>query len=245
MPAGDGRAPAARRVFLTGASSGIGRELALHLARDGHTLALSGRRAPALASLAEEITRRAAPRPHLEVCEVGDAAAMTRAVRAADEAIGPLDTLIYSAGSAYFAPVEETTDALWQEMLSANLTGLFHACRAVLPLFRERRRGHIVGLLSISSRHAFPRSCAYTASKFGALGLLESVRAEVRKEGIHVTAVLPGATDTPIWDDIGGEFDRSRMMRPEQVARLIAAALRETTTGMVEEIRIAPVGGSL
>jgi short-subunit dehydrogenase len=233
-----------RRILLTGASSGIGRELALHLAREGHRLALSARRAPLLADLAREFVPEA-PMPLLLPCDVTNPAAVEAAVQKAQCEMGPLDTLVYSAGAARFDTVEETTDEVWSRMLSVNLTGLFHAVRAVLPLFRANGRGHILAVLSISSRVAYPRSAAYTAAKFGALGFIDSLRAELRPAGIHVTAVLPGATDTPIWDDIGGTFDRSRMMRPEQVARLITSALRETTSGMVEEIRVGPVGGAL
>ncbi len=177
--------------------------------------------------------------------DVTDPAALERALAAAEGDLGPFDTLIYSAGAARFASVEATTDAVWREMMSANLDGLFHAVRAILPRFRERRRGHIVAVLSMASRHAYGGSSAYTAAKYGALGFIESLRAEVRKAGLHVTAVLPGATDTPIWDAIGPDWNREKMMRPEQVARVIASILRDTTSGMVEEVRVMPAGGAL
>lgn len=236
--------PASRRVFLTGASSGIGLEIARHLARDGHHLALSARREAELREAAAALSGGQSG-PLVLPCDVTDSEALTRTVARAEREMGPLDTLVYSAGGARFAPLEETTDAIWDEMLAANLTGLFYCTRAIVPYFRERGRGQLVFLLSIASRVAFPGSTAYTAAKHGALGFVDSLRAEVRGFGIHVTSVLPGATDTHLWDDIGGDFDRSRMMQPEQVARVVASALRETTSGMIEEIRIGPVGGAL
>lgn len=234
----------ARAILLAGASSGIGRALAVRLAGDGHRLALAarneGRLGEVLASLPGDPGRHIA-----RSCDLGDATATANLVAAAEAAIGPLDTLIHSAGAARFEPVVETSDATWDLMLRANLTGLFHAIRAVLPGFLARRRGHVVAVLSIASRQAFPGSAAYTASKHGALGLLDSLRAEVRGRGVHVTAVLPGATDTPLWDALGDGWDRTKMMPVEAVAGAIAATLASGSSAMLEEIRILPPDGAL
>ena len=229
-----------RTIFLTGASSGIGRESALHLARDGHRLALCARRGELLEDLCHALSGSesdhfAAP------ADVRRPAEVESAVRRAEERLGPIDTLVYVAGTARFTPVEETTDEIWREMMGANLDGLFHTVRVLLPRFRR----HGVTVLSIAARHGFAGSSAYTAAKFGALGFLEALRAETRRDRIHVTAVLPGATDTPIWDEVGGDWNREKMMQPEQVARVLASVLRDTTSGMIEEIRILPIGGSL
>jgi NAD(P)-dependent dehydrogenase (short-subunit alcohol dehydrogenase family) len=236
--------PDSRTVFLTGASSGIGRATALQLAREGHRLALCSRRVPLLESLVLQLKGGAA-RHTVAPGDVTDPASVTAALDAAEAALGPLDTLLQVAGAAVFAKVEETTDDAWRRMLDANLTGLFYAVRAVVPRFRERRRGQIVAVLSVSSRTAFPGCSAYTAAKFGALGFLESVRAEVRAAGIHVSLILPGATDTPIWDGLGEGWDRAKMMPASQVAAVIASVLRDTGSGRVEEVRVMPAGGAL
>jgi len=231
-------------VLVIGASSGIGREAARALAAEGHRLVLSARREEPLRVLAAELPGGSGAHA---VCpaDAGDSASIDGLLDTAERELGPLDAVIYSAGSARVAKVEETSDAMWAEVLSGNLNGLFYTARAALPRFRARGRGHLVAVLSISARQGFPNWSAYTAAKHGALGFLECLRAESRGAGIHVTAVIPGATDTPLWDGLGPEWDRSRMMRPSQVAACIAAALREEGGGMVEEIRITPVGGSL
>jgi len=228
-----------RRVLLVGASSGIGAETARHLARAGHRLALVARRAELLEKLGRELGSESLP---ADAC---DRNAMDAVVAEACRRLGGLDVLIYSAGTARFRPLESTSTDLWREMLGANLDGLFHAVQASLPSLLASGRGHVIGVLSIASRHAFGGSAAYTAAKYGALGLLESLRAEVRGRGVHVTAVLPGAVDTPLWDEIEGEWDRARMMLPEQIARVITSILSESSSGMLEEVRIGPIAGAL
>jgi short-subunit dehydrogenase len=236
--------PDSRRCLLIGASSGIGLETARFLARDGHRLALVARRRERLEELARELP--GGESRHLAIAaDVRRAGEVDDAVREAGRRLGSLEVLVYAAGTARFGPLESFADPDWEEILATNLTGLFRAARATLPIFRAAGSGHLVAILSVSSRHAFPETAAYTAAKHGALGLIEALRAELRGAGIDVTAVLPGATDTPLWDRAGGDWDRSRMMRPEQVARLVAALLRETTSGMIEELRVGPRGGPL
>lgn len=230
---------APRKIFLTGASSGIGRETARHLAGEGHRLALFARRETELRALALELGAVAL------VGDVTDRPAVDRAVAQAARELGGLDTLVYAAGSARFHSVEATSADEWREMMGANLDGLFHVTQAILPLLLEAPRAQVVAILSIASRVVFGGSAAYTAAKHGALGFLDSLRVEVRGRGVHVTAVLPGAVDTPLWDKIEGEWDRARMMEAEQVARVITALFRDTTSGMIEEIRVGPVAGSL
>jgi NAD(P)-dependent dehydrogenase (short-subunit alcohol dehydrogenase family) len=237
-------AAAPRTILIAGASSGIGRSLAEQLAGEGARLALLARREPLLRGLAE-VLPGGAGRHFCRACDLTRPLDVAASVAASETALGPIGAAVYCAGSARIAPVEETTDEAWQEMLGANLSGLFYLSRAFLPLWKQRGEGHLLAVLSISSTRAFPGWSAYTAAKFGALGFVECLRAEGRKSGIHVTALLPGATDTPIWDRLGEGWDRSRMMPPEEVARLAATALRERGRGMIEEIRIAPAGGNL
>ncbi|MFN8546753.1 MAG: SDR family oxidoreductase [Candidatus Eisenbacteria bacterium] len=230
---------APRRVLLVGANSGIGAESARHLARAGHRLFLVARREKLLEALGRELGSESF------AADACDRAAMDAAVAEAGRRLGGIDTLVYSAGAARFRPLESTSPELWREMMGANLDGLFHAVQATLPSLLASGRGHVIGVLSVASRHAFGGSTAYTAAKHGALGLLDSLRAEVRGRGVHVTAVLPGAVDTPLWDAIEGEWDRGRMMRPEQVARVIVSILSESSSGMIEEVRVGPIGGAL
>ncbi len=102
-----------------------------------------------------------------------------------------------------------------------------------------------MNILSVGARVAFPKNAAYNASKYGALGFTEALRAETRRHGVRVTSVLPGATDTPFWNRVGGDWDRSKMMPPAAVARAVREAAEAGPESLVEEIRIAPPLGNL
>ena len=155
-----------------------------------------------------------------------------------------LDVLINCAGVAHaFVPVAQLSMAQWNDSLATNLTGTFLATRAALPLIS--RGGSIVNVLSMSSKRAFPNLAAYNSSKFGALGFTHTLREELRPEGIRVIALLPGATDTPIWDTLWPEAPRHKMMRPETVARALVAALKLPPESTVEELDLMPTAGAL
>ncbi len=234
------------RVLITGGSSGIGRACALRLAAEGHAIALVARGEARLRDAESEIRSLPGVEPPLILpADVRETAEIEAAVARATERFGGLDALVHSAGGARFLPLEQTTDAVWREVVGANLEGLFRTVRAVTPRLRASGGGRIIGVLSIASRRGFPNATAYSAAKAGALGFLDSLREELRPDRIQVTALLAGATATPLWDGIGGEWDRARMMLPEQVAEVVVCALREETSGTWEEIRVGPPGGVL
>ncbi len=158
---------------------------------------------------------------------------------------GEPDVVVNNAGWGIFEPVATMSESDFDRTIDTNLKGLFLVTRAALPAMLERGAGHFVNILSVASRVAFPKNAAYNASKFGALGFTEALRAEVRRSGIRVTAVLPGATDTPFWQRLGGDRDRSRMMPPAAVARAVREAIETDAGALVEEIRIAPPLGNL
>jgi NAD(P)-dependent dehydrogenase (short-subunit alcohol dehydrogenase family) len=110
---------------------------------------------------------------------------------------------------------------------------------------KRRGRGWIVPILSTAARRGFPGWTAYCASKWGVRGLVAALREELAGAGIRITALYPGATDTPIWEQVPGEWNRSRMVPPGEVARALACALDADPSTLVEEIHLGPAGGAL
>jgi 3-oxoacyl-[acyl-carrier protein] reductase len=224
-----------RVAWVTGASSGIGRAIALELAISGWRVGVGARRVEALAGLGDAAAT-------LDVCDRGSVERWAAALRGR---IGEPDLVVHAAGWGVFEKVQETSDEDWDRTLRTNLTGIFLVTREILPAMLARGSGHFVNILSVAARTAFPKNAAYNASKYGALGFTEALRAEVRRHGVRVTAVLPGATDTPFWDRLGGDWDRTKMMPPIAVARAVREAAEAGPESLVEEIRIAPPLGNL
>jgi len=153
--------------------------------------------------------------------------------------------VVPAAGLARIARFEALDAAAFDEVVAVNLLGAANLFRAFLPGLRSRGRGALVPILSVASRSAFPEWSAYAASKWGLLGLVESLRLELAGTGVRILAITPGATDSPLWDDLPGAWDRRKMIPAEEVARAVTWALEAGEEVAVEEIRLRPPGGDL
>lgn len=220
---------------VTGGSSGIGLAIAEALAREGAAVVALARRfpAPALAArpVAGQITQI-----QLDVTD-------ETAVRARLGELAPLDILVCSAGVGYFAPVHSSTAVDLREMLDVHVVGTFLCAREALRQMQPRRSGHIVAIGSHAALRGFPDCAGYTAAKAGQLGLMRVLAEEARPYQIRVTTVMPGATDTPIWDDRPG-FDRGKMMKPADVAGFVVAIIARPAIA-VDEVVVTPPAGAL
>ena len=157
---------------------------------------------------------------------------------------GRVDILVNNAGMAHaMLNIADMPLNVWREVIDTNLTGTFLCTRAALPLMT--RGGVIVNNLSVAARAVFPGESAYCASKHGALGFTETLREEVRERGIRVISLLPGPTQTDMWNQFWPEAPRDKMMSPETVARALIAAITLPENVTVEELRIGPTAGNL
>ena len=228
-------------AVISGGGSGIGREIALELARRGHPLALLGRRVEPL----EETLAAAGGGGIFLQCDVRDAGSVSQAAAVIEDRWGAAEIVVPAAGVGHIGPFEATSPEVFSEVVATNLTGTFLLLRALLPDMRERGRGWIFPILSVAARSGFPGWSAYCASKWGLAGLIAVLREELKGSGVRITALFPGATDTPIWDGMPGDWDRGAMVPPREVARAIGFALDGDPGALVEEIRVGPAGGAL
>lgn len=228
-------------AVVSGGGTGIGREIALELARRGYGLALVGRREEPLRTTLSDSGADGLVLP----CDVRDAAAVEQAAARVRERWGAAAVVVPAAGVAHIGPLADLSPAAVAETIDVNLTGTALLVRALLPDMREKGRGWIVPILSVAARKAFPGWSAYCASKWGLAGLVAALREELAGSGIRITALYPGATDTDIWNSAPGTWDRSRMVPAREVARAVGFALDADPSTLVEEIHLGPAGGAL
>ncbi|KAF3999898.1 oxidoreductase [Glaciimonas immobilis] len=174
--------------FITGCSTGFGRELALQVLARGWRVVVTARDRARVADLVAGVGDRALAL----ALDVTDAAQVTAAVKAAQDHFGVIDVLVNNAGYGYQSSVEEGKEEEIRAQFDANVFGLFAITRAVLPIMRARRKGHILNITSVAGKVGFPGSGYYAASKHAVEGWSDSLAAEVVPLGIKVTCIEPG-----------------------------------------------------
>ena len=231
-------------VWITGASRGIGAAIASAFAAEGAHVILTGRDVPALQKKTREIQDLGGEASWLR-CDVQLERSVTITSKTISKKFGKVDVLINNAGVTYFKPFEKTTVRDFDHVLATNLRGVFLTAKSVLRAMIKRKNGVIVNILSVSAITTFRNSSAYSASKAGALALSRGLRAEVRRSGVRIIDILPGAVETNMWDRKERKKYHAKMMQPEDVAEIVVAAVRSPKRLLTEEIVLRPIAGDL
>lgn len=187
-----------KRALVTGASGGIGREIAKSLAKAGAEVALSGTRVGALEDTAAEISGK----KHILSCNLSDLDAVDRLVPQAEDAMGGVDILINNAGVTRDNLFMRMKDEEWDEVIAINLTAAFHLTRSVLRGMMKQRGGRIIGITSVVGVTGNPGQGNYAASKAGLIGMSKSLAYEVASRGITVNTIAPGFIGSAMTDEL-------------------------------------------
>ncbi|MDO7744665.1 MAG: 3-ketoacyl-ACP reductase, partial [Pedobacter sp.] len=190
-----------KNALITGAGKGIGRALAIALAAEGVNLGLVARTEADLKSLAEELAHTGV-NIAIATVDVSSIDDVNKAVAKIKSGLGVIDILINNAGTSTFGSFLELEPARWEEIVKVNLFGVYYVTRAVLPEMIERKTGDIINISSTAGQRGAAVTSAYSASKFGLIGLSESLMQEVRKHNIRVSTLTPSTIATDMAKDL-------------------------------------------
>src|SRR5476649_1787474 len=235
--------PDEKRVVITGGSRGIGLAMAEVFAEAGYKVMITGREAARLQTAVDQLKSKGLMAGSV-ICDVTLPASVEAAFAQISAKHSRIDVLVNNAGVAHaLAPATKLPLDIWKQVIDTNLTGMFLVTQAALPHMQSG--GTIVNNLSVAAVQPFAGMSAYNASKFGAMGFTQALREDLRKRGIHVLALLPGATDTEIWTQFWPDAPREKMISAETVAQAVLHAVSLPANTTIEEIRIGPAAGVL
>ena len=231
-----------KRAIVTGASSGIGKEVALRLIQAGAQVALVSRNPDHILS---ELPAEANAKGF--AVDLSDITKVSSQIKAIITDLGGIDILINNAGRAYIGELIDTPLSEWQKIFNLNITSVFQCLQAVLPTMRSQKSGTIINVASIAAKQGFPNWGAYCASKFALLGLTQSVAAEEQPHGIKVMSICPGSVNTALWDTLGNKvppsFNRAAMLTPATVAESIMTLVNLPADAMINDLVLMPNAG--
>lgn len=207
-----------RIVIITGATKGIGRACAFAFGREGYRIVLFSRNTALLAKVAKDLKDMGVDVLSIKG-DVREPQDISHAVYEVKKNWGRIDVLVNNAGVSYGPiPLMEFPENYWHETIGVNLTGVYYWTKAVLPIMKEQRSGTIINISSKAGKYGIAGLAAYCASKFGLIGLTESVAKEVEGFGIKVVALCPGGVNTEMRRRTFPERKSKGLLQPEEVA---------------------------
>jgi short-subunit dehydrogenase len=228
-------------AVITGASSGVGKSLAIQLSDAGYKVVLAARSENKLNAIAEEIQTKGGnclvvPTDVSQPEQINNLKVRTLEY-------GDVFVVINNAGLGKFCKIEDVTLEDWNRQLDVNLRASFLVSQAFIPGMKQREKGMLVFMNSVAGKKGYPYSAAYVASKFGMRGLADSMREELKENNIKVISIHPGAVDTPFWDETGVNFSREEMLDTSTLAQSIMHAIQSPGNFTVEELVVRRTAG--
>jgi short-subunit dehydrogenase len=215
-----------KTILITGAGTGLGKELALAYAQEGNRIILVGRTRFSLDEVRQMIEKTNGSARSV-ICDITDSNRVEQLLSHLNET-EEIDQVINNAGIGYFGPLQEITVDRISHMIDTNVKGTIYVTKAVLPTFLERNAGKIMNIISTAGLRGKVHETAYCASKFAIRGFTEALVKELANTSISVSGVYMGGMDTPFWDENHYVTDRSRLKSAKEVALEILERENET-----------------
>jgi len=227
-----------KNALIVGATGGIGSETARLLHLSGAELWLMGRDIGKLSALASELTLSP---DRILVCDIAQEQEVQAAAASVHAAVGKLDILVNAAGVGVVKPLENLTAADFEKTIAANLFGPFLLMKYFLPPMKAAGKGLIINITGVLGKTPMAGSAIYSASKYGLVGMMKSIREELKRTEIRMTDLYLGGTDTPFWDsDVEIRFQREKFVTAKEAARSIWFLCQQPSSGVVSEMVLQP-----
>jgi NAD(P)-dependent dehydrogenase (short-subunit alcohol dehydrogenase family) len=227
-------------VLVTGGGRGLGAAICRRLVRRGAQVVVADLREQAAIDVAAALSSEGGNALAVAM-DVGDAADVERALDEACARTQRLDAVVNNAGVDVTCGIAELSVQDWDRVLKTNLSGPFYLVKSALPRLLRSDAAHVVNIVSTAARRAWPNASVYHASKWGLLGLSHAMHAELRPQGIKVTAVLAGGMRTPFLLDRFPDIPLENLQDPDNVARAVVFALMQPAGTVVPEMMVLPM----
>jgi 3-oxoacyl-[acyl-carrier protein] reductase len=224
-------------AIVTGAGRGIGRSIALTLARNGACAALAARTKRELLAVQKEIERAGGEALVLPT-DISQEKAVVALVRETVKRFRRLDILINNAGIGIFGLLEKTPSRIWDKVMAVNAKGPFLLCREAIPHLRKQKESCIVNITSVVGNKGYGNQSVYSASKHAAMGMTKALAKEVQKDGIRVHALCPGGVDTELVTRARPDIDRAELIQPQEIADIVLFLVTRHGNAVIDQVDI-------
>lgn len=231
-------------VWVTGASTGIGKAIAEKFSKEGCIVVVTARRKSRLVNLVSEI-KFAGREATAFVCNVMSERSVFSTAKRIREKYGAIDVLINNAGATVFKSFLETKTLDYSNVIDTNLKGPFLCMKAVLPHMMKKKNGTVINILSVAANTAFENSAVYSASKAGLQAMSNCIRTEVRRFDIRICNLFPGAVETAMWESKARQRYKNRMMTPSDIAGITYDMFNKPKKVVIEDLIVRPIKGDI
>lgn len=226
-----------KNVLLIGATGGIGAKTAKLLASSGANLFLAGRNAEKLAEVAASVN---VPNTQFFALDIADAAQVQQLKEKYFSSFSSIDILVNAAGIGIIKSMDTLSEAEFMQTIHANLYAPFLLVKAFLPAMKEVKKGLIINIPGVLGKVPMAGAAAYSASKYGLVGMMQSVREELKRTDIRITNLFLGGVDSAFWDNIDLRVQRDKMIQAEEAAKAIWFLCQQPLSAVVSEMVLQP-----
>jgi len=226
-----------KNVLIVGATGGIGSRAAKLISGSGATVFLTGRNSAKLNEVAKET---GIPADHVFTMDITDEVSVNATIQYISDKEVEIDIVVNAAGIGIIKPMETLSSADFLQTIQTNLMGSFYLVKAILPGMKARKKGLIINIPGVLGKVPMAGAAAYSASKYGLVGMMQSIREELKRTDIRITNLFLGGVDSPFWDTIDLKVQREKMVQSEEAAKAIWFLCQQPSSGVVSEMVLQP-----